>query len=49
MFSFGEPLGHLDPREVSNLDKAIANAEAFAAEVISTLRENKAASTQEVA
>jgi chromosome partitioning protein len=49
MFSFGEPLGSLDPKEVSNLDKAIANAEAFAAEVIATLRDNKAASRTEVA
>jgi len=49
MFSFGEPLAHLDPREVSNLDKAIGNAEAFAAEVITTLRDNKAASSTEVA
>ncbi len=49
MFSFGEPLGSLDQKEVSNLDKAIANAEAFAAEVIATLRDNKAASRTEVA
>jgi chromosome partitioning protein len=49
MFSFGEPLAHLDPREVSNLDKAIGNAEAFAAEVITTLRDNKVASSTEVA
>jgi chromosome partitioning protein len=49
MFSFGEPLGHLDPKEVSNLDKAIANAEEFAAEVISTLRKNQQNSSQEVA
>lgn len=39
IFSFGEPLANLDPREVSNLDKAVANAEEFAAEVISVLRE----------
>lgn len=41
MFSFGEPLSSLDPREVSNLDKATANAAAFAAEVIETLRAAK--------
>jgi chromosome partitioning protein len=41
MFSFGAPLADLDPREVSNLDKAIANAEAFAAEVIATLRKGR--------
>jgi chromosome partitioning protein len=38
MFSFGEPLASLDPKEVSNLDKAQANAEEFAAEVIAVLR-----------
>jgi chromosome partitioning protein len=41
MFSFGSPLASLDPREVSNLDKAVANAEAFAAEVIAMLRETR--------
>lgn len=45
MFSFGQPLSHLDPREVSNLDKAIINAEAFAAEVIQTLRKSRAPAT----
>ncbi|MFM0514779.1 ParA family protein [Paraburkholderia sp. RL17-373-BIF-A] len=49
MFSFGEPLAHLDPREVSNLDKAIGNAEAFATEVVATLRQNKTASNTEAA
>ncbi|RZF25875.1 ParA family protein [Paraburkholderia sp. UYCP14C] len=49
MFSFGEPLEHLDPREVSNLDKAIANAEAFTAEVIATLREGERPAVAEVA
>lgn len=38
MFSFREPLEKLNPASVSNLDKAIANAEQFAAEVITTLR-----------
>lgn len=40
MFSFRQPLAHLDPAEVSNVNKAIANAEAFAAEVIALLRKN---------
>lgn len=38
MFSYREPLEMLDPKSVSNLDKAIANAEQLTAEVISTLR-----------
>lgn len=43
MFSFKQRLETLDPAEVSNIDKAIANAEQFAAEVIDLLRTNKAA------
>ena len=45
MFSFRQPLEHLQASDVANLDKAIANAEAFAQEVIGKLREhgNKAA------
>lgn len=42
MFSFREPLEHLNPAEVANLDKAIFNAESFAQEVISTLRKHQA-------
>lgn len=38
MFSFQQTLENLDPREVSNLQKAQANAEQFAAEVIERLR-----------
>lgn len=38
MFSFMLPLESLDPKEVANLDKAIANAEVFTAEVIERLR-----------
>jgi chromosome partitioning protein len=38
LFAFNQPLSHLDPKDVSNIDKAIANAEAYAAEVISMLR-----------
>lgn len=41
VFSFREPLDHLNPAEVANLDKAIANAEAFAQEVIATLRKHQ--------
>ena len=39
MFSFASPLAALDAGEVANLEKAIANAEAFAAEVVTKLRE----------
>lgn len=38
MFSFRQPLEHLSTADVANLDKAIKNAEAFAKEVIETLR-----------
>lgn len=46
MFSFRQPLAGLNPSEVSNLDKAIANAEQFAQEVIAALR-NAQQATQE--
>jgi chromosome partitioning protein len=38
MFSFRQPLAGLNGAEVANLDKAVANAEQFAQEVIATLR-----------
>lgn len=38
VFSFRQPLAQLSPTDVGNLDKAMANAEAFAAEVIGLLR-----------
>ncbi|MBO9726091.1 MAG: ParA family protein [Novosphingobium sp.] len=38
VFSFQQTLENLDPREVSNLDKAQANAEQFTAEVVERLR-----------
>lgn len=38
MFSFRQPLAGLNSSEVANLDKAIANAEQFAQEVIQILR-----------
>lgn len=41
MFSFRQPLAGLNPSEVPNLDKAIANAEQFAQEVIATLRSSQ--------
>jgi len=40
MFAFSEPLSSLDPGQVSNIEKAIVNAEAFAAEVVAILRRN---------
>jgi len=39
MFSFGGSLETLDPVAVRNIDKAIANARAFTAEVVQMLRE----------
>lgn len=47
MFSFQQTLENLDAREVSNLDKAQANAEQFAAEVIERLRESRKASADQ--
>lgn len=41
MFSFQQPLESLDPKDVPNLDKAVANAEEFTAEVIERLREGR--------
>ena len=38
MFSFRQPLASLSASDVANLDKAVANAEEFAQEVIATLR-----------
>jgi chromosome partitioning protein len=49
MFSFRQPLDHLDPSEVANLDKAIANAEAFTKEVLDTLRKEQAAKSETAA
>lgn len=42
MFSFSVPLEALDPADVANVPKAIANAEAFANEVLDLLRRTKA-------
>lgn len=47
MFSFQQTLENLDALEVSNLDKAQANAEQFAAEVIERLRESRKASADQ--
>lgn len=41
VFSFGGPLEDLDSRQVSNPHKAIANARAFAAEVLAVLKEGQ--------
>ena len=38
MFSFQQPLHKLNPADVSNIDKAIANAEQLTAEVMELLR-----------
>ena len=42
IFSFGGSLGDLDPGQVSNIPAAVANARAFAREVIALLRPPKA-------
>jgi chromosome partitioning protein len=47
LFAFNQPLSHLDPKDVSNIDKAVVNAEKYAAEVIDILR--KASQPQEAA
>ncbi len=44
LFSFRQTLEKLDEKDVPNLDKAIVNAEMFAAEVIERLRESRARS-----
>lgn len=49
MFSFRLPLSKLKPEEVSNLNKAIANADAFTSEVIERLREAKDRAAEEAA
>jgi chromosome partitioning protein len=49
MFSFRLPLSKLKPEEVSNLNKAIANADAFTSEVIERLREAKDRTAEEAA
>ncbi len=41
MFSFQKTLHNLNSVEVANLDKAIANAEAFSCEVIESLRQSQ--------
>lgn len=48
MFSFRQPLEKLNPTDVANLDKAIANAETFAQEVIATLRKEHGTQVNEV-
>lgn len=49
MFSFRQPLEKLNPADVANLDKAIANAEAFAQEMIATLRSAHGVQVEKVA
>jgi chromosome partitioning protein len=41
IFTFRQTLEELDPKDVSNLDKAIANAEQFAFEVIEQLHADR--------
>ncbi|BBF81690.1 MULTISPECIES: ParA family protein [Asticcacaulis] len=49
MFSFGGALETLDPSQVANIDKAVANARAFVAEAIELLKNPDAVPAQEVA
>ena len=49
IFSFGGTLQGLDRSQVSNLDVAILNAQAFTAEVLARLRANEAEQQAEVA
>lgn len=49
IFSFRQPLERLNPSEVGNLDKAIANAEAFASEVVELLRAGQGTTAQSLA
>ena len=48
IFSFGGTLESLDPAQVSNLQAAIANARAFAGEVIAMLRQSAAARSLDI-
>jgi chromosome partitioning protein len=49
MFSFGGTVQTLDPKQVTNLDKAAANARAFANEVVAMLKASQANPVSEVA
>jgi chromosome partitioning protein len=49
MFAFGGALSSLDPKEVTNIRAAVANARAFAAEVLALLKAPVTAATAEVA
>ncbi len=40
MFSFQQPLEKLDPADVNNIEKAIANAEQLTSEIVDLLRRN---------
>ena len=39
LFAFGGTLSGLDPAEVSNVERAVANAREFAGEVVTKLKE----------
>jgi len=49
IFSFRVPLEALDRSVISNLDKAIENAQAFTAEIVTRLRTEAAAATERAA
>lgn len=47
LFSFGGSLEALDPRQVSNIDKAVVNARAFAGEVVALLKQAGQGTTEQ--
>jgi chromosome partitioning protein len=49
MFAFGGGVSSLDPKQVTNIPAAVANSQAFAAEVLNILLEREAARNAEVA
>lgn len=48
MFAFRQPLELLNPNEVANLDKAVANAEAFTREVVHIIKQQSVPRTPAV-
>jgi len=46
LMEFGGDLHHLDPKQVSNLDKAIVNSKAFAGELVSKLSKRSSDESQ---
>jgi chromosome partitioning protein len=49
MFAFGGGVSALDPKQVTNIPAAVANSQAFAAEILNILLERESARSAEVA